>query len=435
MNRRPFTLAAVVTGTALVFSACQDDPIQPASPDGGPEVAAQQVPLVGARGQEELVDAIPGFGGLYIDEDGVANIHVTNVDDVGPADLAVMGYLARLGTEAPRGIRLRQADFTIPQLDQWFQETSPAVLGQPGAVFVDLDDRENRITIGVEDPGAAENARTIATQLGMPAEAIRVVLTEPILPMNSLQDRHRPVVGGLQINFPGFLCTLGFNAIAQVTTGKGKRRTTVEENSFITNSHCTNVQGGTEGTPYWQPLESVDPVQIGTEVDDPRYSGGKGRNNPCPRGFVCRQSDASRAAYADGITFELGKIAMPDVGPNASSVAWTTGNFFNIVAEGTAVVGNTANKVGRTTGWTQGTVTATNVDTGVSGTNIVQLGQTFVENSVRVVQGGDSGSGVFLGTGNVTLVGILWGGNGAGTLFVFSPLSNVESELGELTTF
>jgi len=35
---------------------------------------------------------------------------------------------------------------------------------------------------------------------------------------------------------------------------------------------------------------------------------------------------------------------------------------------------------------------------------------------------------------NVTLLGILWGGSGSST-FVFSPISNIESELGALATF
>jgi len=40
-----------------------------------------------------------------------------------------------------------------------------------------------------------------------------------------------------------------------------------------------------------------------------------------------------------------------------------------------------------------------------------------------------------VGTGsNVTLVGILWGGSGS-SLYVFSPISNIETELGALTTF
>jgi hypothetical protein len=34
----------------------------------------------------------------------------------------------------------------------------------------------------------------------------------------------------------------------------------------------------------------------------------------------------------------------------------------------------------------------------------------------------------------VTLLGILWGGSGS-SIFILSPISNVESELGALTTF
>ena len=97
------------------------------------------------------------------------------------------------------------------------------------------------------------------------------------------------------------------------------------------------------------------------------------------------------------------------------------------------MVGDVANKIGRTTGWTQGTVSATCVNTGVSGTNIVQLCQTFVDAGVGA---GDSGSDVFgLSGGQATLLGGLWGGNSAGTLFVYSPISNIERELGPLTTF
>ncbi|HUF26416.1 MAG TPA: hypothetical protein VMM18_05470, partial [Gemmatimonadaceae bacterium] len=33
----------------------------------------------------------------------------------------------------------------------------------------------------------------------------------------------------------------------------------------------------------------------------------------------------------------------------------------------------------------------------------------------------------------VTLVGILWGGSSSGDLFVFSPLKNIQDELGALT--
>jgi hypothetical protein len=91
------------------------------------------------------------------------------------------------------------------------------------------------------------------------------------------------------------------------------------------------------------------------------------------------------------------------------------------------------NKVGRTTGWSQGPVTGTCVNVNVSGTNITQLCQTIV--SARVA-GGDSGADVFSITSgtNVKLNGILWGGSSDGKTFVFSPLANVMGELGALTT-
>jgi len=131
------------------------------------------------------------------------------------------------------------------------------------------------------------------------------------------------------------------------------------------------------------------------------------------------------------VSFTLGGIAQTS-GPNNGSLTIT--GSFNITSEANAIVGDVANKVGRTTGWTQGMVTNTCVNTGVSGTRIVQLCQTFVSAGVGA---GDSGSDVFGQTGgsSVRLLGILWGGNSQGTQFVYSPIGNVEQELGPLTTF
>jgi hypothetical protein len=100
------------------------------------------------------------------------------------------------------------------------------------------------------------------------------------------------------------------------------------------------------------------------------------------------------------------------------------------------VQGQEANKIGRTTGWTYGTVTETCVDVLASGTNHIRLCQSIVDAGVN---SGDSGSPVFaLRRGSdVTLLGILWGGSTdeANPEFAFSPLSGVERELGSLRTF
>jgi hypothetical protein len=167
----------------------------------------------------------------------------------------------------------------------------------------------------------------------------------------------------------------------------------------------------------------------------------KGAGTGCPRNRLCRFSDASRAAYIDGANQALGLIAKTS-GANNGNLDVTPTNSFSITSNddvcGTAVGGCLAtgaivNKVGRTTGWTQGAITNTCVNTGVQGSRIVQLCQTFVSAGVG---GGDSGSDVFAITSgnNVKLAGVLWGGNSGGTQFVYSPFNNVTRELGALTT-
>ena len=303
------------------------------------------------------------------------------------------------------------------QLVAMFTAAAPEVLAVPGAVYVDHDEATNRLVLGVENAGATRGVLNALSRIGVPASAVQVRVTEPIHPMATLRDRFRPTLGGLQIHFGQYVCTLGFN----VSHSAGR--------SFITNSHCTNRQGGTEGTQYYQPLSSTDPTVIATEAADPKYF----RGGQCPRGRKCRYSDASRALYGSSTASDQGAIAKT-TGPNSGSV--TVSGAFSITSQDnsttTVPIGTVVNKVGRTTGWTQGQITNTCVHTNVSGTNITQLCQTFVSAGVG---GGDSGSPVFRITSgdNVTLVGILWGGSSTGNSFVFSPLKQIRDELGAMT--
>jgi hypothetical protein len=309
------------------------------------------------------------------------------------------------------------------QVARWFQQASPEVLALPGTVTAAHDEATNQLVFGVEHAAAIAGVHATLARLGISSSAFSVKVTGPIYQLATLRDRWRPTIAGIQIHFGQFLCSLGFNA------DDGAER------SFITASHCTNRQGGVEGTQYFQPTSTVDPTVIATEVEDPTYF----RGGPCPHGRRCRFSDSSRARYSANVASTRGSIAKTS-GPNNGSLV-VTGNFTVTSQDNTTSsfpLGLTVNKVGRTTGWTQGNVTGTCVNTNVSGSSITQLCQTFVENpnGAVVVQGGDSGSGVFRITAadNAQLVGILWGGNGAGTLFVFSPLAQVENELGALVT-
>jgi hypothetical protein len=323
---------------------------------------------------------------------------------------ALGAYFRAAGIQ-PSLLRVRRGQYDWAQLERWQAGPGSAALAVPGAVFTDADEASNRLRIGVEHGAAAAGVRSALARAGVPAAAVIIEETTPIVRMATLQnDNGRQ--GGLQINFPGFLCTLGFN------DGTG---------AFITNSHCTTTQGGVENTPYGQPLLSAGTVAI--EVTDPTYSTG----GACPPSRRCRRSDAARARYQSGIQGAVGRIARtaePNRKRNALEITWS----FTITGEllSGGVVGNIVNKVGRTTGWTQGQITNVGVNTNVSGSNITQLGQTFVSAGVG---GGDSGSPVFsLSGSNATLRGILWGGSSSGRSFVFSPLGNIEAELGSIAS-
>jgi hypothetical protein len=188
---------------------------------------------------------------------------------------------------------------------------------------------------------------------------------------------------------------------------------------MFTASHCTNRQGGVEGTQYYQPLSSTDNTVIATEVEDPEYF----RGGVCPKGKKCRYSDAARALYNASVASNK-EIARTSAANNGSL---NITGVFDVTDQGDVTSG-TVNKIGRTTGWTAGNISGVCRNTNVGGTNIHQLCQTFVNAGVA---GGDSGSDVFVLSGSsARLVGILWGGNGSGTQFVYSPVSGIVRDLG-----
>jgi len=303
-----------------------------------------------------------------------------------------------------------------PDLEALHQRLLP-VFELAGVVFTDADERSGRLVIGVLDRGVEGVIRGRLQGLGVVSQSVDIVEAEPIFQVATLRDSTRPVIAGVQIRFSQFVCSLGFNAVRAGVLG------------FVTASHCSDRQGTVDGTEYFQPLNRVPAELIGTETVDPAYMRGIAG---CPRGRVCRFSDSNFSEGAGGVAFDVGTIAKT-TGPNNGSLEVV--GTFTIGNSGQATVGQIANKVGRTTGWSQGTVTRTCTHTGVSASNIVLLCQDFVENIAAIVAGGDSGSPVFriAGGNRVTLLGNLWGGNSSGTLFVYSPIAGIESELGSLT--
>ena len=435
MTRPHVAARALLAGGILAaVGACSDvsNRTGPSQPQVNPtqQPAAQQAsaddPVALARG-------VRGFGGFFLDREGAPTVYLADAGDRGAAQRALAPFFAARGIDASR-LRVLHADFDYARLEGWFDQASPEALSVPGAVFADLDEATNRLRIGVSNDAADAQVRRTVAALGIPAGAVIVEQASPIRPLLTLEDRIRPVPAGAQIDFILGICSLGFNAVHVATS----------QLSFVTASHCTWAQGGTEGTIYyqhtWLDFSGSDNT-IGTEVDDPVYFTS--RRGKCPRRRVCRYSDAARAAYSiPRSDVALGTIAMTS---KVNSLATDITGSFAISTTAPEygsdhfTVGGTVNKVGRTTGWTSAPVTATCVNVNVDGTAITQLCQTLAGSdapgSPVIVGAGDSGSPVFLlpnGDQTAQLGGILWGGNAEGTLIAFSPLKNVQSELGDL---
>ena len=418
MLRLRTTSFALVAGALALACSDSNQPVGPTdqSDASNPPMTSRVASQGGPEDPVALGRTVPGFGGFFLDAQGNPTVYLKDAGRRGAAEQALAPWLGSHGLHGSQ-MKVLHADFDWAELEDWHAKGSPVALAVRGAVYADADESTNRLKIGIERGASAGEVRQALARLGIPAAAVTVEETDPIIQLATLQSQVRPVVAGLQINFPGFLCSIGFNATRSGTAG------------FVTASHCTTTQGGVENTPYWQPLQSSSPTQIATETADPTYTTG----GACPAGRRCRRSDASFARYINSTTNTRGGIAR--TGSTRKNDLTITGNW-TITADAPSssfAIGAVVNKVGRTTGWSQGRVTQTCVDVNVSGSTITQLCQTIVSATVGA---GDSGSDVFsIGTGSsVTLDGVLWGGSSNGKTFVFSPLANVKGELGALTT-
>ena len=419
-------LVSVIVLCALLALPLTSDISNAARSAGKSNPAA--LPVQAQTDQDESIDdlfakvamQVPGFGGMFFDQDGTLQVYMEGQKE--PPSATSMAFLddviareiGRGERLSGRGMEIREGQYDFLTLHRWQQQMTPEVLAIPGVVTTDTAEDKNRLQIGTTgSPGVREEVEKVLSILGVPLKAVVFSEEKPI--EQYLRSRRRPLRGGLQINFGNFLCTLGFIAVRNGVNG------------YVTNSHCTTTQGGVQNTVEHQPIASGTTNRVGIEIADPTYFSGSG----CPAGRVCRRSDSSfiQVPHPSGpvVTTARGTIARPAV----NSFTWNGVDIFNITSEGSALVGQAVTKVGRTTGRTAGTVSQTCVNTNVSGTNITQLCQTFANYGNA---GGDSGSPVFRITTlpSVVLVGINWGGNG--TTSVFSPITQIQQELGALNT-
>jgi hypothetical protein len=281
---------------------------------------------------------------------------------------------------------------------------------------LDQDETRGVIRIGIDPAADVHEVAARIAAAGIPAEAVAIEVMERGRREATLQDRLRPLPGGVQLaaeDEPP--CTMTVNAFMSESEVWG----------FFTCSHCTTEFGSTGDAAYQNENDSGN--LIGWEISDPPlWEPGEGY---CPDtvGVGCRYSDASffsyySSSYPDSMTIAR-TISWP---PQSLTINSNSPRFAVTGPVEYLPVGLDVHKIGRTTGWTAGEVTETCVDIELD--DIV----TFCSWVADYASGsGDSGSPVFTWDGSswtVGLVGNHWGA--AGSDRYFSPWLYIVLEIG-----
>jgi hypothetical protein len=408
----------------LLLAACEDLP----TPADTQSARTSSSPAQQRRGAVRTIDdhftdfvrEVPGFGGLFLAEDGTLTVVATNPGLARASHARIEAFLKRLNREDVAAkvaqARVVQGQYDFAQLEAWRRGLMASL---PAGVYsTDVDERINRIAVGVRDAGVAQAVAAAAASAGIPAEALVVRETKPVEPQASLHDLVRPLVGALKVQASGApgACTLGFIA---------RRRNT--DYSFdptgylITNSHCSMSRGEVAGS-IGQP-NIYNPVA--NEVADPPFFDSNS-DALCPVGRQCRYSDAALFAINGTVSYNFPYKAA--VGSVSNRFGITGYHYLNGQVD--VLAGDLARKVGAATGFSESNVENTcehvvlyayGVDTG-----ILMLCQS---RAGYLDEDGDSGAPVYIrrstSAGYVRdALGLHWGNGG-----VFSNITHVTREL------
>lgn len=337
-------------------------------------------------------------------------------------------------------MRVRQAKYDFRQLLGWYRaQVLPTVGGAAELTMTDIDERQNRIVIGVKDAASVETMRQRISGLQVPQDAMGVIqfegaVVEALVEKTSLRTRRldqslsgfvRPLVGGLKIVHPYldslYQCTLGFNLVGWLNGNIGPDR------FAVTNSHCAPPRSQVSGI-----LEMGQPTggaNVALEIVDPGWLVNSPQLPDCYSGQICRFSDAALFRYYFPGNAAYGQVAYPSYGSTTFS------RNITVIEIISPVVGWPAHMVGRISGHTNGSIVYSCANLVVydenGPTNMKLLCQSLATYSSNL---GDSGSPVIEPVGDGTTaygLGVHWGKQGNTNYGLFSPLYAVLNELYE----
>jgi hypothetical protein len=399
---------------------------------------------------------IPGFAGWYFDSDGKV---IVSLKDASRRDEAFAHVAARAEESIRRGGRGAHAPARIAYESRPARYSFLELAAFRDAVYrdfpggiqrVDVDEVRNVLSLGVAEPADVGRIRALVTKRGIPADAVSIEVVSPVTNRVNLWERHRPVRGGSRIAFwtrDGYRaeCTAGINGIYDGTTNNA---------GFITASHCTQYPWYLTVNNVGQPTPRVAD-EVAQEWVDP-YVFIYSQNPNCPvttplaGGWAnitgCRWSDAAFYRYFDSVrsTAWGGPTIHTTTYVNSGGPGSTIINgSLPVTADAPyPVVGAIVNKMGATSGWTNGNVTRIGWEGGtLTSTCVNQLaGGNHPDDRYTLllcqdttnlwIEAGDSGAAVYTMYGDhVEWVGIVWGERDAQGETYHSSAWNVRADL------
>jgi hypothetical protein len=447
-SRRALTLLSIVA--MMGFVACHDTPTRPAFPATRSRVSQQlsQSALSRVVTFDDYLDSValqePAFAGMYI-ENGTLIVMLTDLSR--PAE-SVRAAITRVFSSTRLSvlpIQARQATYSWTQLYTWGKALKLAFT-VPNVWVTDLDEVQNRLSIGISNNAAKAPVLAVLTKAGIPSDAIVFKMRHPAVANFSLTDRVRDLYGGLRVNTDIHACTLGFNAVYN------------GDSVFATNGHCSNLFGTSQDqTEFYQIDTTQNSDLIGEEgyesalfdtTADP-YGRCPGTDTlGQPYGSVCKWSDLDLIVYnstaksAQGVGFLYMPTSRTRYGNNLV-VSSSGSNVISIVDKVlNPLVGDTVNKIGSTTGWTYGPISGTCEQIKV----VVGTYTYFILCSYEAYMGdysGDSGAGVFASfdpsADTAVMVGQVFAGDSTNSMSgswnavtYFSSVGDMQAEFGTI---
>jgi hypothetical protein len=374
-----------------------------------------------ARGFEDeilrLEAKIPGVGGVFADSSGNFVIYVR---DESKAAAAMSEFRAQVKTlslpaeiraviDNPTRLISRVGAYDFSQLVAWSRIVLHTFGAEPGFVSIDADEAANRVRVTLSTEETRARVLLSVPGLGIPVGAVVADLGSRAQVSHNLRTTVRPLSGSYQIANAYGYCTLGWNVYLTGGIGKG----------FITAGHCSgNMPGsGSTGSAYYQATYAWQ-NKVGVESVNPPWNLA---DPDCAGITLCTIADVMFVKYDNDTWWQsrLAKTELPVGINNAMGSIEADWYLTPIYAVMDPYVGLVVDKVGRTTGWTRGSVNATCVtgtENGLFAGSIPFQERVLCADQFSNASAGqgDSGSPVFYktATDGIFFVGVVYARTG-----------------------